>query len=274
MIPADQPSSPDKKDLYYRVLTFRGRRQDIPVLTSGIRDLLLLGNLLHTVQKLPVFDGLLKFHGFRRFVHLRLQFRKDSFIMSVQKPDHLGYGFGVLFLRNRSLTGRIALMDMVVQAGSLLSDIPGQVPIAAPQMVQLVEQFDRIPHRLAAGIRSEIFCLVLHHIPCQHHPGKRLPHRHLDKRIRLVVHQHGIVLRPVLFDQIAFQHQRLQLGIRHDILKPTDVGHHLLDLDALVPAGLKILPHPVLQADRLSYIYNVVLLVMHQVYARPGRQLL
>ncbi len=193
--------------------------------------------------------------------------------MPVQKPGHLGNGFCIFFPGNESLAGRVALMDMVIQTGPFLSDIPGQVPIAAPEMVQLVKQLDRIPHRLAAGVGPEIFCLILHHIPRQHHPGERLTHRHLDKRIRFIVHQHGIILRPMLLDQVAFQHQGFQLGIRHDILKPPDMGHHLLNLDPLVPTGLKILPYPVLQADRLSYIYNVVLFIMHQVHTWFGRQL-
>ena len=50
--------------------------------------------------------------------------------------------------------------------------------------------------------------------------GYSSPSRHLDKRVCLVILEHRVVFRAVLFDQVALQHQRLQLGIRHDVLKP------------------------------------------------------
>ena len=78
----------------------------------------------------------------------------------------------------------------------------------------------------------------------------------------------------MLLDQIALQHKRLQLRIGDDILKTADMRHHLLDLDALIPAALKILPHPVLETDRLAYINDMILLIMHDVNTGSARQLL
>ena len=89
MVPADEPASPDKEDLYDRILFLRGRRQDIPVLPAGVRDLLLLGHLFHTVHQFPVFNGLFKFQRFRSRVHLPFQLRENPLIMPVQKPYHL-----------------------------------------------------------------------------------------------------------------------------------------------------------------------------------------
>ena len=48
--------------------------------------------------------------------------------------------------------------------------------------------------------------------------------------------------------------------------------HHLLDLDAFVPAALKILPHPVFQTDGLSNINDMILLIMHDVNAGSAGQ--
>ena len=76
----------------------------------------------------------------------------------------------------------------------------------------------------------------------------------------------------MLLDQVALQHKGFQLRIRYNILKPPDMGHHLLDLDSLIPAGLKILSHAVLQTDRLAHINNVVLLIMHNIYPRSCRE--
>ena len=71
------------------------------------------------------------------------------------------YRLLIILFGDITLAGRVTLMDMIIQAGPFLSDIPGQVPIAAPEMIQLVEQLDRIPHRLAAGVGPEIPGFVL-----------------------------------------------------------------------------------------------------------------
>ena len=78
----------------------------------------------------------------------------------------------------------------------------------------------------------------------------------------------------MLLDQVAFQNKSLQFRICHNILKPPYMCHHLLYLDALIPAALKILSHPVLQADRLADINDMVIFVMHDVDSGPARQLL
>ena len=78
----------------------------------------------------------------------------------------------------------------------------------------------------------------------------------------------------MLFDQVAFQDKSLQLRVCNNILKPPDMRHHLFDLDALVPAALEILPYPVLQADRLADINDMIILVMHNIDPGTSRQLL
>ena len=162
---------------------------------------------------------------------------------------------------------------MIVQAGSLLPCISGKVPIAAPDVIQLVYQVDRVSDRLRAGKRSKILRLVLQHPAGKDDPRKRLVGRHFDERICLVIHEHSIILRTVLLDQITLQHQRLKLRIRHDILKAADMRHHLLDLDTLIPAALEILPDTILKADRLAHIDDVVLLIMHDIDSGSPRKL-
>ena len=164
-------------------------------------------------------------------------------------------------------------MDMVIQAGPLLADIPGQAPAAGPDLVELVNQIDGILDRARAGVGAVILRLILFEPPGKKHPRKVLSHRHLDVRVCLVIHEHGVVLGPVLLDKVALQHQGLQLRIRDNVLKAGDVRDHLLDLHALIPAGLEILPHPVLQGDSLSHVDDSVLLIVHQVDPRLRRKL-
>ena len=99
---------------------------------------------------------------------------------------------------------------MVIKARALFSDVFWQIPVAAADMIQLVKQINRISDCLPACIRSKIFCLVFEHLSCQHHSRKVFIYCNLDKRICLIIHQHGIVFRMMLFDQIAFQYQCLQ----------------------------------------------------------------
>ena len=87
--------------------------------------------------------------------------------------------------------------------------------------------------------------------------------RHLDIGIGLIVLQHGIILRPVLFDQITFQYQCFQFRVRDDILKPADFRYHLFNFCRFIPAALEILPYPVFQAYGFSHIDDLVFFIMH-----------
>ena len=74
---------------------------------------------------------------------------------------------------------------------------------------------------------------------------KILVHGHLNVRVRLVIFQHRIVFRTVLFDKVALQHERLQFGIRHNILKPRNTVNHPLYFRRHMTALLKILAYSV-----------------------------
>ena len=163
---------------------------------------------------------------------------------------------------------------MVVKTGPVLSDVPRQVSGTRSDPVNLMEQVNHILHCPGAGKGAEILVFILFHCPGKQDSGKSLGDRHFNVRIRLVVLEHGIVFRPVLLDQIAFQHKSLQLRVRQDVLKSGDPGNHLFNLRRLVPAALEILAHPVFQADGLSHIDYLILVVVHNVNPRLGRELL
>ena len=182
------------------------------------------------------------------------------------------YIFPVSFPADISLTGCLTLVNMIIQAGAFFAGIPRQISAAAADLIQLSYQFYGLFHSSGTGIGSKIFCFILPHLPGKENTRKIFLHCNLDKRITLVILQHGIVFRPVFLDQITFQYQRLQFRICHDILKALNVRHHLFNLHAFVPAGLKILAHPVFQADRLSHINDFILLPVHNINPRSGRQ--
>ena len=181
-------------------------------------------------------------------------------------------GFPILFFRNISLTRRFALLDMIVKTRSVFSDIFGKISIAASDMIKLPNQLNRIFHCTRTCIRAKIFCFVLFHRPRHHNTRKWFVHRHLNKGVTFVIHQHRIILWAVLFDQITFQYKCFQFRICHNILKTTYMCHHLFNLCPFVSACLKILTYPILQTDCFSHIDNVVFFIMHQIYPRFCRK--
>ena len=273
MIPPNKTAIPDKKYLHHRVMLIHGHGNDVLILHVTAGNLLLLGNLGHAVQKLPVLNGFFKFHRLGSRQHLLFQFFQNRRIVSIQKSEYFFHRFCVFFLGNIALAGRRALVDMVIETWPFLALHFGQLLIAGTDTVQLVNQINRIFYCSSRSIGAIIFRLILVHLPCKQYPWEIFLHRHFDKRIGLVIHEHGVVFGPVLLNQITLQHQRFQLRIRDDVFKPGNMGHHLLNLHALVPAGLKILPYPVFQRDGFSNVNNGIFIIMHQIDAWLGREL-
>ena len=130
--------------------------------------------------------------------------------MSVQKFQDLSNILPVLFPADSSLAGGLALSDMIIEAGAVLPRISWQHLIAGTNLVQLMDQVNRILHCPCAGVWPKVFVLVLFHRSRKQYPGKFLSHRHLDVGIGLIILQHGIVTWSVLLDKVALQNQGLQ----------------------------------------------------------------
>ena len=141
-------------------------------------------------------------------------------------------------------------------------------------MIQFPDQFNRILNCCHTRIRTIILCLILLHSPCKHHTRIFLIHGHFDKRIAFIVLEHRIVFWSVLLNQVALQHECLQLRVCHNILKAGDMCHHLFNLGTLVSAALKILPHTIFQADCLTHINDRIFFIVHNINARLGGKFL
>ena len=163
-------------------------------------------------------------------------------------------------------------MNMIIQTCAIQSDIARQFTIAGTKLINLIDQFDRILDRSGTRIWSEIPRLILFYLTRKKHTRKIFPHRYADIRIGLVIAQHGIVFRRVFLDQIAFQYQSLQLGVRNNVLKSRNMFHHLFLLDSLIVARLKILPHAFSQTYRLSDIDDGICFIMHNINSRLIRE--
>ena len=78
----------------------------------------------------------------------------------------------------------------------------------------------------------------------------------------------------MLLDQIVLQDQRFQLGIRDNILKAVDLFDHLVDLRTSPYDFTKIRADAIVEVHGLAHVDNRIPLIMHNVYARLGRQFL
>ena len=89
MLPADEPPVPYKEGLddavRVGVFLFHGGADDVPVLSRGVGHLLLLGNALYALQKVPEADGVLKAHLLRCLIHLVCQVPHHRSVVAGEK---------------------------------------------------------------------------------------------------------------------------------------------------------------------------------------------
>ena len=276
MVPADQTAVPDEEGLDdpvgIRVLPLQGHAQDIPVLADPLRHLLFLGDSFDTAQQITVTDRVLKAHFLRGLFHFSLQVRDDRLVVAAQKFQGQADPLPVFLPVHLSGTGGAAASHMVIEAGPVLSDIPGQDPAAVPQGIHAVQKLDGLLDRLGAGKRPEISGFVLFHLPGKEQAGIRLLDSDLDIRIGLIVLEHGIVSGPVLLDQVVLQDQGFQLGIGHDILETVDLFYHTVDLGSPAYDPAKIRADTIMEIYGLPHINDRVLLIVHDIYARLMRE--
>ena len=119
---------------------------------------------------------------------------------------------------------------MIIQTWAFLAGISGQHPPAASDMIDFTKQFQGILCRACTCIRTEIFRFIPFFLSGKDKSGKILTHRRFNKRIALVILEHGVVFRTMLLDQIALQNQSLHLRVRNDILKMINLGYHFFYL--------------------------------------------
>ena len=280
MISADQPAIPDKKYLDNRILipevftVIHGYCNDVPVFLPVAGNLLPFPDLPDTADQVPVFHSIFVAHFLRSFLHFFHQLTNSVLKISIQKFDHLIDILPVFFLADISLAGCLALFHMIVQTGPVLSGISRKTAVAGAYLIQLPHQFDHVLYCSAACIGAKISCLVLFHSPGKKHSRVWLMNCHLNKRIALVIFEHGIIFRTMFLDKITLQHKGFQLRIRNNVLKSGNMCNHPFNLGTFITTALEILAHTILKAYGFSHIDDLVFLAMHDINSRFCRKLL
>ena len=280
MISADHPAASHKENLdngilFPEIQTLVHRHSnDVAVLFSVSSDLLTLSDLADTLDQITISGSIFESHFFGSRHHLVCEFIDRILKIAIQKAEHLLDVFPVLLLIHMTGTGSGTLLHMVIQTWPVLTAVARKVPAAGANLVQFAYQLDHILDRAATGIRTKISVFVLLHLPGKQNSGICLLHRDLDKRIALVILEHRIIFRTVLFDKVALQNECFQFRICNNIFESRYVGDHLLDLGTLVAAALKILPYTVAETDRLAHIDDRIPLVVHNIHTRSCGKLL
>ena len=94
---------------------------------------------MDALYQIPDLGGLFKFHILGQLLHLLFEIPDHMTVVAVQKAYGILDIFVVILLGDISLTGRHALLYLVIQAGPFKAHIPWQNLVAAPDVIQLFQ---------------------------------------------------------------------------------------------------------------------------------------
>ena len=98
-------------------------------------------------------------------------------------------------------------------------------------------------------------------------------HRHLDIRVGLIVAQHDIVARAMLFNERVFQYERFHLVGYDDSFHIGGVAHHRRHLRRALGVVPDVAAHAITQIHGLADVNDLSPVVFPQVYAGLDRQI-
>ena len=160
---------------------------------------------LHSVQPVPEAGSQFKFQILRRFQHFAANILRNGLIVAQQELTGLLYGLPVLGGAFPLLAPAGALVHVVVQAGPVLSNIPGKLPGAVRKLQGQADRFHNGMGNAPAAIGPIVARAVIRYFAYQSDPGIFLFHIQSEVRIPLVILEKDIVLWQVAFDKRAFQ---------------------------------------------------------------------
>ena len=226
---------------------------DIYIDTGGKNDLLTIVQTPDDLQ--TTFDACraLKVERLGGIRHLGGQLIDDILAMARQKALDTLDVLGIVCRGNHADTRTRAAPDMVVKAGAPvlranhiddvflalvgLDDTATTTPLrtgCGADGDNLAQRIYRLTCRAAIGIRSKIARSRLMTLTRVFDSGIQVALCNGDKGVALVILEVDVKVRMVLTNQIALEHQRLVLGLHHDIVKARHQLHHQRNLLTLI----------------------------------------
>ena len=161
---------------------------------------------------------------------------------------------------------------MEVEAGASLAELLREPAGAGGQQEGAVHLVDRLVDDEGGDVRPDIGRAVV--LPLEDVPDARVGLlRDLDVAVALVVLEQDVIFGGMQLDHAALEHERLEFAVGDDIVEVVDVAHHLVDLGQMLFHRAEIAAHAVFERLGLADIDDVARAVLHDVHARPQRQL-
>jgi hypothetical protein len=143
---------------------------------------------------------------------------------------------------------------------------------ARNQWEDLVQELKSVSNGESASKGAEIFGSVLSNLTGEDHPRERFI-GNADVGVGLVVPHSNVVRRAMLFDEVAFKDQRLDLRLDNHPLDITDLGNQAINARSMASGLLEIAANPILEGNRLSNVQDFSVRILVDVAARIAREL-
>ena len=144
----------------------------------------------------------------------------ELFVLALKQRLYVGRGLLILGLRTEPFDTRPETsLEVIFEART--SQFSVDVYLARPQLKRAIDQIERFAGEDSGQKRAVIVRAVANDPPGDDDLRKRLIGQ-FQVRVRLVVLQKDVEPRLVLFDQVRFEHERLDLVIDDDELKIGD----------------------------------------------------
>jgi hypothetical protein len=240
--------------------------EHVDVLPGERLDALLLRQLLHRPEAVPVGGGHLVLLRLGRGVHLRGEARRQLLVPPREEEDDVPDGVVVGRLRRQARDARPeAGVHVVVEAGARKRAV--DLDAAGADLEHPLHHL----HRPAAGARRqerpEVAVPVLQDAARDVGARPLLPRRHLDVRVGLVVPQQDVVAGLVLLDEGVLEGEGLALGVRDDRVDRLELGEERLGLRVLRP-GREVRREAPADRPRLADVEDLPLRVAVEVDPR------
>ena len=230
--------------------------------------LLPLGQQLHRPNPVPVLGGLFKAQVLGGLLHLSGPLRHHLVQLALQQLHRLVHVGPVLALVHIGAAIAVTGAHVEVEAGALLADVPGELPLAGGQAQGGEQGVNDALAGPPGAVGAEVPGPVPGHLGGKGELGILLLDAEADIGVALAVLEQNVVPGLVALDEGALQHQGLELRGHHNDVKVVDLGDHGPGLFIVAALVLEILAHPVFQRLGLAHVDHFTGGVLHDIHPR------
>ena len=217
-------AAPHKDNAESKPLVSRKEAHGIHVAATGQHGGLTLHRALHGANLITQNGGFFKFQIFRCPVHCYAQAVHQGRGASLQEITDLADVFIIFLRRYHVHAGRGALSHKMIQAcaHAVFHGFVG----AAAQGKSAVDDLPRFTRRQRRSERPEIARAVAPGLTNDFKPGKVVFGVQPEEHVLLVVAQHNVIARPVLFDEAGLKEQSFFFRGGGEVFYACGMGKH------------------------------------------------